>query len=65
MLALNRKIRYSSHQAKVTKTNKLQKIQKNFLLVVANAIRYPPQHKVTRFMRVSLCLNGATLFCFY
>lgn len=50
MLALLFPFQYSNEQAKVTKTNKLQKkSKKDFLLVVANAIRYPPQHEITRF----------------
>lgn len=62
MLALLFYFQYSSEQAKVTKTNKLQKnSKKDFLLVVANAIRYPPQHEMTRFMRVFSCFKKSRL----
>jgi len=47
MLALLPVFGYSNEQAKVTKTNKLQKIQKIFYCC-SLAIRYPPQQRGAR-----------------
>ena len=49
MLALTPYFGYSMNKRKLQKQTNSKKIQKNFLLVVANAIRYPPQHEITRF----------------
>lgn len=48
MLALFIVFQYSSEQAKVTKTNKLQKNSKKFFNCCSLAIRYPPQQRGAR-----------------
>lgn len=60
MLALFICIRYISDKRKLQKQTNSKKIQKNFLFVVANAIRYPPQQERSAFGRVFLWLKKRT-----
>ena len=63
MLALFYGLRYSSHQRKLQKqTNSKKTPKKIFLLVVANAIRYPPQHEISRFGGFFRGFNCGNLF---
>lgn len=53
MLALLVDFRYIRYKRKLQKQTKLQKNSKKiFYFVVADAIRYPPQQKEARVMRV-------------
>jgi hypothetical protein len=59
MLALFSGFRYSNYKRKLQKQTNSKKIPKKiFLLVVANAIRYPPQHENSRFGGFFRALNS-------